>query len=117
MHKLLLCSAVALSLGACTTEAIENATSTIEGDIQSGTSLLCGVVPTLASITSVVAAVVGQVEITTLSAAAEQAIENDICSAAPAKTSARYKALPLRSAAAAAIGVTQSGVAVRGWRL
>jgi hypothetical protein len=120
MKKFLIVAALAggAMLGGCSTAQIENATTTIEGDIQAGTSLLCGVLPTLTSITSVVGAVIGQVEITTLSAAAEASIENAICNAAPTPASSRYRALPRASfgAAPASIG-TVNGVPVTGWRV
>jgi len=120
MRKIMLGAAMAacVALGGCTAVQIEQAANTIEGDIQAGTAAACGIVPTLQSITAVASVLFpGVAGITSIAAAGEQAIELDICTAAPAPASARYRALPrLRAAAAATIGVTAHGVAVQGWR-
>jgi hypothetical protein len=116
MRRLFVAAALASFLGACSTTQIESSAATIEGDIQAGAAALCGIVPTIGTILSVVGAVTGTTEITTLAGVGVTAIESDICSAAPATSSARYKALPLRSVAPATIGVEPHGVAVTGWR-
>lgn len=118
MRKFMLGAAVAsfVAVAGCTTAQIEQATSTIEGDIQAGTATVCGIVPTLASVADVVFAVTGQTEISTLSNIAVQAVESDICSAAPSTQSARYRALPTQAAAPAVIGKSRHGVVVSGWR-
>ncbi len=118
MRKLMLASALSafIGLGGCTTAQIEQATSTIEGNIQAGTAAVCGIVPTLASIADVVFAVTGQTAISTLSNAAVQAVEADLCSAAPSTQSARFRALPSQASAPAFIGKSKHGVVVSGWR-
>jgi hypothetical protein len=118
MRKFMLGAAMAsfVAIGGCTTAQIEQATSTVEGDIQAGTAAVCGVVPTLASIADVVFAVTGQIAISTLSNVAVQAIEADLCSAAPATQSARFRALPTQTSAPAVIGRSKHGVVVSGWR-
>lgn len=118
MHKLMLGAALAafVAAGGCTTAQIEQATTTIEGDIQAGTSAICGIVPTLSSIADVVFAVTGQTAIAALSDAAVQAVERDLCSAAPSTKSARFKALPAQTSAPAVIGKSRHGVIVSGWR-
>ncbi len=109
-------SAAAL-LGGCTTAQIEQATTTVEADIQAGTAALCGIIPTLQTITSVAAVMFpGISSITAVAVAGEGAIEQDICSAAPAPASARYRALPRVGSAPAVIGVTPHQVVVHGWR-
>jgi hypothetical protein len=105
-----------LLLGGCTAAQIEAAQNTIEGDIQAGTSLACGIIPTLETITSVAGVLFpGIGSITAIGAAGETALENAICKAAPPAASARYRALPLKSGAPALIGSVQ-GVPVSGWR-
>ena len=120
MRKIMLGAALAacVALGGCTAAQIEQAANTIEADIQAGTAAACGIVPTLQSITSVASVLFpGVADITGIAAAGEQAIEQDICTAAPPTASARYRALPrLRATAAATIGVTTHGVTVQGWR-
>lgn len=119
MHKFMLGAVLAAFIGlagGCTTAQIEQATATVEGDIQAGTAAVCGVVPTLASIADVVFAVTGQTVISALSNAAVQAVEADLCSAAPSTKSARFRALPTQSAAPAVIGTSKHGVVVSGWR-
>jgi hypothetical protein len=118
MRKLMLGVALVafVGLAGCTTAQIEQATVTIEGDIQATTANVCGIVPTLASIADVVFAITGQTEISTLSNVAVQAVEKDLCSAAPAAQSARFKGLPLRAAAPTVIGQSKHGVVVSGWR-
>jgi hypothetical protein len=118
MRNLMLGGALAafIGLGGCTTAQIEQATATVDGDIQAGTATICGVVPTLASIADVVFAVTGQTQISALSNVAVQAVESDLCSAAPAKQSARFKALPSQASAPAVIGKSKHGVVVSGWR-
>lgn len=105
-----------LLLGGCTAAQIEAAQNTIEGDIQAGTSLACGIIPTLETITSVAGVLFpGISSIAAIGAAGEQTLENAICKAAPAPASARYRALPLKSGAPAIIGSIQ-GVPITGWR-
>lgn len=120
MRKIMLGAAMAacVALGGCTAVEIEQAANTIESDIQAGTAAACGIVPTLQTITLVASVLFpGIADITSIAVAGEQAIEQDICTAAPPPASARYRALPrLRAAAAATIGVTTHGVAVQGWR-
>lgn len=117
MRKLLIPFAAIALLGGCTAAQIESATTTVEGDIQAGAALLCGVVPTLTTITSVAGVLFpGAASITQIAVAGEAAIEKEICSAAPAPSSARYKALPLRSATPAVIGTSAHQVVVEGWR-
>ena len=118
MRKFMLGAALAAFAGltGCTTAQIQQATTTIEGDIQAGTAAICGVVPTLGSIADVVFAVTGQTVISALSNAAVQAVEADLCSAAPSTKSARFKALPTPSATPAVIGTSKHGVVVSGWR-
>lgn len=118
MHRLMLGAALsALMLaGGCTTAQIEQAAGTIEGNIQAGTAAICGIVPTLSSIADVVFAVTGQTEIAVLSNAAVQAVEKELCSAAPSTQSMRFKALPAQSSAPAVIGRSKHGIVVSGWR-
>ena len=118
MRKFMLGAAMAsfVALVGCTTAQIEQATSTIEGDIQAGTAAICGIVPTLASIADVVFAVTGQTAISVLSNAAVQAVESDLCSAAPATKSVRFRALPTQSSAPVVIGTSRHVVVVSGWR-
>ena len=119
MRKLAIVLLCSCSLGACTSAQIQSATTTIEGDIQAGVAGACGIVPTLATITSVAAVLFpGSAGIVGVIAAGEAAIEADICSAAPAPASARYRALPRAGvgAPAATIGLTPHDVVVKGWR-
>ena len=115
-RKLMLASVGLLALAGCTAAQIESTAATIEGNIQAGAAALCGIVPTISTILAVAGAVTGTSEITAIANAGITAIENDICSAAPAATSARYRALPRRGAAPAVIGTTAHGVKVTGWR-
>ena len=105
-----------LALAACTAAQIEQSAATIEADIQAGSAALCGIVPTIGTILAIAGAVTGTSEITTIANAGIAAIEADICSAAPASASARFKALPLRSGIPAVIGTSAHGVVVSGWR-
>lgn len=112
-----LCLTAGALLGGCTAAQIEQAAATVENAIQDGTAALCGIVPTIQSITSVASVLFpGAASITAIAVAGEQAIEQDICAAAPAPASARYRALPLRGAAPAVIGVTPHQIVVKGWR-
>ena len=116
MKKFLIIAGLATSLGACSTAQITADAGVIESDIQAGAAALCGIVPTIGTILSVVGAVTGTSEITTIAATGITAVENDICTAAPPAASARYRALPLRSTAPATIGVEPHGISVTGWR-
>lgn len=118
MRKLMLGAALAslLAFAGCTSAQIETDAANIESSIQAGTAALCGIVPTVSSIMSVVGIVTGTTEITTLVGAGVTAVEQDLCSAAPSPASSRFKALPLRAAAPGIIGTTQHGVTVTGWR-
>jgi len=119
MRKFMLGAALAssIALAGCTAAQIEAAATTVENDIQAGTAALCGIVPTLPAITSVAGVLFpGISSITEVAIAGETAIEKEICSAAPPPASARFKALPLKSAPPAVIGRTAHGVVVTGWR-
>jgi len=119
MRKFMLATALCTTLGACSAAQIQSATTTIEGDIQAGVAAACGIVPTLATITSVAAVMFpGSAGLIGIVASGEAAIEADICKAAPPPASARYRALPRAAygVAPATIGVTPHDVVVRGWR-
>jgi hypothetical protein len=120
MHKLMLGAALApfVALGACSTVQVEQTAAQVEQAIQSGAAAACGVIPTVSTVLSVIAAVTGQSEIVGLTQGAIAAIEGDICSAVPAPASARFRALPRASLgkAPAVIGVSKSGTTVVGWR-
>lgn len=106
------------ALGGCTAAQIETATTIVEGDIQTGSSLVCGVVPTLETITSIAAVLFpGVASIAAIGAAGEAAIEKEVCSAAPAPASLKFGALPKFGVApAGVIGISPHQVVVKGWR-
>jgi hypothetical protein len=118
MRKFMLGAVLAsfTALGGCSTAQIEQAVQTMDSTIQAAVAGTCQIIPTLGSIADVVLAVTGQPSIAALSNVAVQAVETDLCSAAPTAQSARYKALPLKSALPATIGRTKHGVVVSGWR-
>ena len=109
---------VAITLGGCTTAQIATTVTQIEGAIQSGVAIACGIVPELNVITTVAGALFpGLGSILALTAPEITAVENEICTAAPAPASARYKALPRYGSYPAPIGTTvHVGVHVTGWR-
>lgn len=118
IRRLLFATTLSASLAACSAAQIETSAATIEGDIQAGAAAACGIVPAISVILQVAAAVIpGAAAISTIGQAGVNAVEADICSAAPPVASARYKALPRANAGAAvSIGVSAHGVPVSGWR-
>ena len=106
----------AFALAGCTAAQIESASTTVEADIQAGSAALCGVVPTLATITSIVGVLFpAAAGITTIAGAGEAAVESEVCSAtttpaAQARLRATSPGIP------ATIGVSKHQVVVQGWR-
>ncbi len=80
---------VSVSLGGCATNPVTGATTidvakvtTIEADVQKNAAIICGFVPTIGTVTSIIASLVGGGGIATLATQAA----NAICSAVtPAK--------------------------------
>ncbi len=110
MRKLMLGAAMATGLAACSTI---NGVTTVDpnfiASVQSIASTACSVIPTVDSIIAIFNAGI---------AATATAVANAVCSAAPPKASAVFKALPLRAQVPntpAVIG-TVNGVQVTGWR-
>ena len=110
MRKFLLSTALAGALAACSTV---NGVTTVDpnfiASVQSIAATACSIVPTVDTILAIFNAGI---------AATATAVSSAICSAAPPKASAAFKALPLKAEAPnnpAVIG-TVNGVQVTGWR-
>jgi hypothetical protein len=120
MKKLLMTTAVAVavSLGACTSAQIQQAEAQIQDVISTATSVACGIIPEAQTIMNIIAVLYPGASILSLAGPALQAVETEICSAAPPVASARYRSLPRRvyGAAPVTIGNGQTtNVPVRGW--
>lgn len=116
MRKFILMALLGGTLAGCTAAQIESATTTVEADIQAGSAALCGVVPTLQTITSVVGVLFpGIASITAIAGAGETAVEQEVCSAVttPAAQARLRASVP---GMAVNIGVSAHQVMVQGWR-
>lgn len=111
MRKLLLCSALALSVGACSTAQVSTLSSDTANVVQAvheSAANLCKIIPEAGSIVSIFNAAIG---------ATVSTVTNAICSQVPPPASAKYKALPAFHAVAPAPVAIVSGVTVTGWRV
>ena len=115
MRKIILIAGT-LMLAGCANLA--STIATVESGITAGAAALCGIVPIATTIVDIAAALYpGLGTIVDLTAPEIQAVEAEICSAAPPATSLRFQAIPMRAAAAGVIGVSNHGVTVKGWRV